>query len=109
MFENEIEEANRRIEKELRQMRSCKNRTLAEQLNKTSISVPEMGKLLGMGKTNSYYLIRNNYFEVKEVNGRKRVMLDSFEKWYASQSHYKKAGERGKEDTKHGIHRKEKK
>ena len=109
MFENEIEEANRRIEKELRQMRSCKNRTLAEQLNKTSISVPEMGKLLGMGKTNSYYLIRNNYFEVKEVNGRMRVMLDSFEKWYSSQSHYKKAGERGNDHTKHGIHRKEKK
>lgn len=58
--------------------------------NRTSMSVPEMRKLLGIGKTDSYWLIKRNYFTVITVGGKMRVMIDSFENWYANQTHYKK-------------------
>ena len=57
---------------------------------KKSMSVPEMGRLLGLGKTESYYLVKKNWFEVVTIGGKMRVMVDSFEEWYAGQSHYKK-------------------
>lgn len=59
-------------------------------MEKTSMSVREMGRLLGLGKTDSYWLIKKNYFEIRLVAGKMRVMVDSFEKWYAGQFHYKK-------------------
>lgn len=62
----------------------------AKQLQKTSMSVPEMGKMLGLGKVESYWLVKKNYFKTIQVGGRIRVMLDSFEDWYAGQFHYKK-------------------
>ena len=57
---------------------------------KKSISVPEMGRMLGLGKVESYWLVKKNYFITIQVAGRMRVMLDSFEDWYAGQFHYKK-------------------
>ena len=57
---------------------------------KKSISVPEMGRMLGFGKVESYWLVKKNYFTTIQVAGRMRVMLDSFEDWYAGQFHYKK-------------------
>ena len=57
---------------------------------KKSMSVPEMGKLLGLGKTESYYLVKKNRFKVVTIGGKMRVMVDSFEEWYAGQNHYKK-------------------
>lgn len=54
------------------------------------MSVPEMGKLLGIKKTDSYYLVHKEVFETRIVGGHMRVMIDSFEKWYRSQFHYKK-------------------
>lgn len=57
---------------------------------KTSMAVPEMRKLLGLGKTESYWLIKKNEFEVRMVAGHMRVMMDSFEDWYSKQFHYKK-------------------
>lgn len=57
---------------------------------KKSMSVPEMGKLLGLGKTESYYLVKKNWFKVVIIGGKMRVMIDSFEEWYAGQTHYKK-------------------
>lgn len=59
-------------------------------MNKKSMSVPEMRRVLGLGKTESYWLVKKNYFETVIVAGKMRVMVDSFEKWYASQLHYKK-------------------
>lgn len=58
--------------------------------DKKSISVPEMGRILGLGKVESYWLVKKNYFTTIQVAGRMRVMLDSFEDWYAGQFHYKK-------------------
>lgn len=63
---------------------------MESQKKKTSMSVPEMGKMLGLKKTESYYLIRKNYFKVVTVGRSMRVMIDSFEEWYGNQSWYKK-------------------
>ena len=57
---------------------------------KKSMSVKEMGELLGLKKVESYWLIKKNFFETREVAGVLRVMIDSFEEWYAGQFHYKK-------------------
>ena len=57
---------------------------------KTSISVPEMYKLLGISKVEGYRLVKKNCFKTITAAGQLRVMLDSFEDWYAEQFHYKK-------------------
>jgi len=59
-------------------------------MSKTSMSVIEMGKSLGLGKTESYWLIHKEQFETRFVAGKMRVMVESFERWYANQLHYKK-------------------
>lgn len=66
-----------------------------EDKERTSISVPEIGRWLGLGKTESYWLVKKQFFEVVTVGvnpkkQRMRVLLASFEKWYAGQTHYKK-------------------
>jgi len=57
---------------------------------KLTMSVSEMGKLLGLGKTESYYLVHKNCFETVLVNKVMRVRVDSFEDWYANQTRYEK-------------------
>jgi len=57
---------------------------------KTTMSVPEMGKLLGLKKTESYWLLHKNHFEVIKVNGKLRIDIYSFEKWYRNQRTYHK-------------------
>lgn len=59
-------------------------------MNKKSMSVPEMQHILGLGKTESYWLVKKKYFETIVVAGKIRIMIDSFEEWYANQLHYKK-------------------
>ncbi len=59
-------------------------------MNKKSMSVTEMRKLLGIGKTDSYWLVKKGYFETVIIAGKMRVMVDSFEKWYDNQLHYRK-------------------
>lgn len=59
-------------------------------MNKKSMSVAEMRKLLGIGKTESYWLVKKNYFDTIVIFNKMRVMVDSFEEWYANQFHYKK-------------------
>ena len=63
---------------------------MAEMRKRTSMSVPEMGRLLGLGKTESYWLIKKNYFKTILVGNTMRVMIDSFEEWYANQFKYQK-------------------
>ncbi len=60
------------------------------QSRKTTMSVAEMRKILGLKKTEGYWLIHKNCFETIIVCGKMRVVIDSFEKWYANQVHYKK-------------------
>ena len=57
---------------------------------KTTMSVREMGKLLGLKKVDSYWLVHKEYFEIILVNGKMRVVIDSFEYWYAGQVKYRK-------------------
>lgn len=59
-------------------------------MDKTSISVPEMQRLLGMKKVEAYWLVKQEHFKVILVGGKMRIMLDSFEEWYGRQFHYKK-------------------
>ena len=57
---------------------------------KNTMSVPEMHRLLGLKKTESYWLVHRNFFETRIIDGRMRVDLESFEKWYANQVKHKK-------------------
>ena len=57
---------------------------------KNTMSVPEMRRLLGLKKTESYWLVHRNFFETKIIDGKMRVDLESFEKWYANQVKHKK-------------------
>lgn len=62
---------------------------------RSSMSIPEMGRYLGIGKTMSYWLCSQGWFDVITVGTnpktrKMRVMIDSFEKWYQSQSRFKK-------------------
>ena len=59
-------------------------------MKKKSMSVPEMARILGIKKTESYWLVKKHFFTVITVAGHMRVMIDSFEEWYANQVHYKK-------------------
>ena len=57
---------------------------------KTWMTVPEIGNLLGLKKTGRYWLVQKNYFECREIAGQMRVNIASFEKWYANQVKYHK-------------------
>ena len=57
---------------------------------RTWMTVPEMGKLLGLKKTDRYWLVQKNVFESKEIAGKIRINIASFEKWYANQIKYHK-------------------
>ena len=57
---------------------------------KKYITASEMGKLLGLKKTERYWLLHKHYFEWEEILGEYRVSIPSFEKWYANQVKYKK-------------------
>ena len=55
-----------------------------------TISVRNMGRLLGLKKVESYWLVHKGYFETILVNGKMRVVMESFEHWYAGQIKYHK-------------------
>lgn len=57
---------------------------------KTTMSVSEMRQMLGLGKTDSYWLVHRKFFETVLVNGKMRINIESFEKWYANQIKWKK-------------------
>ena len=54
------------------------------------MSVREMRQLLGLGKTDSYWLLHKNLFEVILINEKRRIVISSFEKWYTNQVKYHK-------------------
>lgn len=55
-----------------------------------TMSVRNMGRLLGLKKVESYWLVHKEWFETILVNGKMRVVTESFETWYNSQYHYRK-------------------
>jgi predicted DNA-binding transcriptional regulator AlpA len=54
------------------------------------MSVKDMGDLLGIRKTDRYWLVHKNVFETKTIQGKMWVNVESFEKWYANQVKYQK-------------------
>lgn len=66
------------------------NDTIQTPKKKTSVSVPEMNRMLGLSKVQGYWLVDKGRFKTVVAAGQMRVMLDSFEDWYAGQFHYKK-------------------
>ena len=87
--------------KDLTEIRKQIQQRSAEQklTRRSTMSVPEMRKLLGLKKTDSYWLVHKNFFKTEVIGGRMRIDLVSFEKWYANQVKYKKVDgeEPGKE------------
>ena len=87
--------------KDLTEIRKQIQQRSAEQklTQRSTMSVPEMRKLLGLKKTDSYWLVHKNLFKTQIIGGMMRIDLESFEKWYANQVKYKKVGgeEPGKE------------
>jgi len=69
-------------------------------VHKKTISPREMGKMLGLKKTGTYWLMKKGYFETVVVDGNLRIVTESFENWLASQSHYKKILTKEEEDQK---------
>ncbi len=64
------------------------------QNKKKTMSVMNMGRMLGLHKTASYWLVKKGYFDSIIVGKHIRVPVDSFERWYEQQTHYKKISER---------------
>lgn len=56
----------------------------------STMSVPTMRQMLGLKKTASYWLIKKQWFDVLIIHGEMRVVISSFETWYANQTHYRK-------------------
>ena len=54
------------------------------------MTVRQMGDLLGLKKTERYWLIHKGYFKTTVIKEQIFVDIDSFEKWYANQLTYKK-------------------
>ena len=61
-----------------------------ENETKTTMSVMEMGRILGLKKTDAYWLAYKQCFETILVQGKMRVSIESFEHWYANQIKHKK-------------------
>lgn len=57
---------------------------------KKTMSVPEMRKLLGLKKTEGYWLVHREFFKTEIIGGMMRVDIESFEKLYANQVKHKK-------------------
>lgn len=94
----------RRYMEELQNMRTKieQYRVSKDPALQKTMSVPEMRKLLGLKKTESYWLVHRNFFKTEIIGGVMRVDIESFEKWYANQVKHKKVnGEApGRELTK---------
>lgn len=58
------------------------------------MSVMEMGRMLGLQKTDSYWLVNKRFFKTVQINGKTRVDMESFNRWYDSQVKYQIVGGR---------------
>lgn len=57
---------------------------------KPLMTVSEMRDLLGLKRTDSYWLVHKGVFETKQILGKMWIDRASFEKWYANQVKYHK-------------------
>ena len=56
----------------------------------TTMTVQAMGRMLGLKKTESYYLLHKHHFKTVIIGHQLRVVRDSFEEWYTHQDKYRK-------------------
>lgn len=63
---------------------------MMDHMERTTMSVREMGDLLGLKKTEAYRLAGMRQFDIVQVNGTMRVVIASFEEWYKGQIRYHK-------------------
>lgn len=59
---------------------------------RTTMPVSELQKLFGIKKVESYWIIHNKPIQTIQVAGKTRIVIESFEKWYANQFHYEIIG-----------------
>ena len=59
------------------------------QKNQESFTVPELRKMLGIGKTEAYWLIKHKDILTVRINGRLRIIRSSFDEWYKNQVRYR--------------------
>lgn len=74
-------------------IKEIENKSIYKRLpsaEKKYMTVPEMGRLLGLKKTDRYWLVHKNVFKTEIIMGKMCVELKSFEKWYANQVKYHK-------------------
>lgn len=83
---SEIEKLGERLQKQVWR----ENKAKLKKDGRKTMSIMEMGKLLGLKKTDSYWLANKHYFKQIQIRGRRRVDIESFEKWYANQIKYQK-------------------
>lgn len=55
-----------------------------------TMTVSQMRKMLGLKKTESYWLVHRNFFKTNIINGQMMIDMESFEKWYANQVKHRK-------------------
>jgi len=54
------------------------------------MTVRQMGDMLGLKKTERYYLVHKGFFKTEEIQGQILIDIDSFEQWYRNQLTYHK-------------------
>lgn len=72
--------------------RNAKDRERDRPLEEKSMTVPEMGRLLGLDRREAWklhYRIKNQLMTIRVAN-RPRVTRESFEQWYGNQTQYTK-------------------
>ena len=57
--------------------------------NKKSYSVPEIKRMLSIGKTSAYALVKTGCFQSVIVGKQIRILKESFDDWFSNQTHYK--------------------
>lgn len=72
---------------------------------KTTMSVQEIRKLLGVCKTESYWILHHKDIPVVIVNGQIRIVKGSCYAWLNSQDHYKTQEMREKERLHKAVDR----
>lgn len=53
-----------------------------------SFPVRDLRKMLGIGKTDSYWILKNRDIQTVTINGKIRILKDSFWNWYSNQTKY---------------------
>ncbi|MCF2704836.1 helix-turn-helix domain-containing protein [Enterocloster clostridioformis] len=77
MFEEKIEELNKRIaEQKAVEMPAFEKRVY---------SVDEIQDILSIGRTSAYNLVKQNLFHVVHIGGTIRISKKSFDEWLDSQ------------------------